>query len=343
MTFATEEVIYRAGMTFIDHCPYPVLIFRQDLSLAAANPSARHWFGLDDTSIGQPVGSIPHGDIIKGWLENEELPSDWSPSSGVFFVPQRQIIREGAGYLLALQDVSENRKLARNQNEFIRILSHDLRTPLTYILGFASMLEQQLHTLPTQKQQHFVNKIITGVEQIMRIVENIQDAGRFDPETGFYEMIRTPIDIGDIIRRVADQHAIPATKPLLTMQLEIDNALPIILADAGMVERALSNLVDNAVKYTQDGGIIRVRAWRDDVNLVVSVQDNGLGIPAEGIERLFERHVRLHRPEFSKVKGSGLGLFIVRSVAQRHDGHAWVESTPGEGSTFYFSLPLRTL
>jgi signal transduction histidine kinase len=296
---------------------------------------------MDDGLIGSHVLNLPYGDLLTQWLSQPGSHEDWSPTSDRFFQPMVQPLATGNGIMLTLRDTTEVRKLARNQNEFIRLLSHDLRTPLTYILGFASMLEQQVPNALNEKQQHFVSKIMTGIEQITRIVENIQDAGRFDPETGFYEMSRSPVDVGILVIRLVQQTVIPLTKPRLHIDVVVDEMLPIVSADSSMLERAITNLVDNAIKYTPDGGKIWVRVYRDHKNIVVQVQDDGLGIDPADAERLFHRHVRIRRPEFNKIKGSGLGLFIVRSVAHRHEGHAWVESKLGEGSSFFLSLPMN--
>lgn len=335
-----NEIIAESARTFLEASSSPVLIFDATHHLVSVNHSARAIFGLAEHSSGSHATQLPYGDQLIIWLSQSGPHADWSPDSGRFFQPDVQILSSGAGVLLTLHDVTEVRKLARNQNEFIRLLSHDLRTPLTYILGFASMLEQPAPNTLTERQQHFVSKIMTGIEQITRIVENIQDAGRFDPETGFYEMNRSPVDLGALVTRIVTQTVIPPTKPKLKIELDVDPMLPIISADNNMLERAITNLVDNAIKYTPDDGTIRVSVSRIQKHLVVQVQDNGLGIDPDDAKRLFQRHIRIRRPEFNKIKGSGLGLFIVRSVAQRHDGRAWVESKLGEGSSFYLSLPV---
>jgi len=107
-----------------------------------------------------------------------------------------------------------------------------------------------------------------------------------------------------------------------------------------MLSSAFTNLVENAVKYTPQGGTVEVTLDMEPGAVVFRVRDNGYGIPLADQARLFERNVRLHRPEWKRVKGSGLGLFIVKNVAQRHGGDAWVESVEGQGSTFYISIPL---
>ncbi len=231
------------------------------------------------------------------------------------------------------------KKLNRNQSEFTRIVSHDLRSPLTSMQGFASMLELGLVGDLNEKQKHFVSKILAGITQMTALVDNIQDAGRYDPETGFYDLERSPCDLSEMVRKIVDNHLVPAEKAL-SISVLVGDDVPIINADVNMLERATINLFDNAIKYTPDGGKIEVGAKRIDEDVVILVRDTGFGISADAQQHLFERHVRIPREEHKKIKGSGLGLFIVRSVAQRHGGDAWVESKEGEGSTFYLSIPL---
>lgn len=232
-------------------------------------------------------------------------------------------------------------KLLRNQNEFVRIVSHDLRSPLTSMHGFASMLEAQGVGELNDQQIRFAGKIISGVNQMAALVDNIQDAGRYDPETGFYEMERKPVDMIDVVQKIANTHLMPAEKQALTLSVNVDPDVPIVNVDTNMIERSITNLVDNAIKYTPDGGHIEVGARRVGSELLITVKDDGLGISEENARMLFQRHFRIRRKEHKLVKGSGLGLFIVRSVARRHGGDAFVESVEGEGSTFGIRIPLR--
>lgn len=240
-----------------------------------------------------------------------------------------------------LRQVTRHEKIARNQSDFLRIVSHDLRSPLTSMQGFGSMLESGMVGELNERQAYFVEKMLSGITQIASLVDNIQDAGRYDPETGFYEMQRSPCDLIAIVHKIVSNHLVPAEKQELTINSQIADDVPIINADSNMLERAVTNLVDNAIKYTPNGGTITIQLYRQDENIIVGVQDTGLGISPENQKLLFERHVRIPRIEHKKVKGSGLGLFIVRSVAHRHGGNAWVESSEGTGSTFFISIPLN--
>jgi signal transduction histidine kinase len=187
---------------------------------------------------------------------------------------------------------------------------------------------------------HFVEKILNGVSQMTSLVDNIQDAGRYDPETGFYEMERAPTDLIDMVRRIVSTHLVPAEKGELSLGVNIADDIPIVNVDANMIERSIINLVDNAIKYTPNGGRIEVGLRRENDDLLITISDNGFGISEENIRQLFNRHFRIRRREHTRVKGSGLGLFIVRSVARHHNGDAFVKSVEGEGSTFGIRIPL---
>ena len=229
----------------------------------------------------------------------------------------------------------------RHQNEFVRVTTHDLRSPLTVLKGVGGMLEANMLGTLEPHQMGLVEKILTGVNQMEALVDNIQDAGRFDPETGFYELDRSPSDLNDIVQRIVQRQLVPAEKQELTLVMLQPEDVPILNVDSNMIERAIINLVDNAIKYTPNGGLIEIGIKVADEQVLISVSDNGYGISSEDAKRLFQRHFRIRRREHARVKGSGLGLFIVRSVAFHHDGEAWVQSVEGQGSTFYMSIPLK--
>lgn len=228
----------------------------------------------------------------------------------------------------------------RNQHEFLRIVTHDMRSPLTSMQGFGSMLESQMAGDLNEKQSRFIEKIMSGVSQLTLQIDNMQDAGQYDPETGFYEMARSATDLIDVVQKVVDNSLLPTEKQNLQLSFASDDSIPIVNVDAAMLERSVVNLIDNAIKYTPDGEKIDVYVNHVDDNVVIGVADSGLGIKSEDIDKIFNRHFRIHRQEHRRVKGSGLGLFIVRSVAIKHNGEAWVESVEGTGSTFLIRIPL---
>lgn len=321
--------------------PDPIIVFDADWQIIALNSAAESTLSCSAAEIvGRAYTEVnPHAEI-EAILRACRSETSWRTDNKVY-QPQLFDVGEGSpvGWVAVLRDITQIDKLNRSQNEFIRLVSHDLRSPLTSIQGFASMLDAAGSL--NEKQSHFVEKVLSGIAQMTALIENIQDAGRFDPETGFYEMTRTPCDIGSLVHRIVTDHLVPAEKQELALAVNLVEPLPIINADNLMLERAITNLIDNAIKFTPNGGSITVHVMVQDGALIIGVEDTGLGISADDQKLLFQRHVRLVRKEHQrKVKGSGLGLFIVRSVAQRHQGETWVVSEPGKGSTFYFSIPL---
>jgi PAS domain S-box-containing protein len=324
----------------------PLFITDENKLILLLNPAAETLFQVTYQQCrGVPLAQVVQSDeLMNLWENRNSNQAEWTTSDDRTYVPRSEPVYDPSvqvtGWVVILRDVTHFKKLNRNQSEFTRIVSHDLRSPLTSMQGFASMLELQMVGELNEKQAHFVEKILSGIAQMTTLVDNIQDAGRYDPETGFYEMSRSQCDLKEIVQRIIDNHLMPAEKGELKLSWFVADDIPIINADIHMLERAITNLIDNAIKYTPNGGKIDVRVERQDDHIILSVSDTGLGISPENQRHLFERHVRIARKEHKKIKGSGLGLFIVRSVAQRHGGTAWVRSVENEGSTFYMSIPL---
>lgn len=324
----------------------PLLVVDDDQRLLQMNPAAESVFKITVAEArGKLLSDVVQSDELMLFAQStNKNQSEWT-SENKTFVPRSEPIYddEGSveGWVLTLRDITHFKKLNRNQSEFTRIVSHDLRSPLTSVQGFANMLEMQMVGVLNEKQAHFVDKILSGIAQMTALVDNIQDAGRYDPETGFYEISRSQCDVNEIVRKIVDNHLMPAEKGELKLSMKVADDVPIINADANMLERAIINLVDNAIKYTPNGGSVEVRVKHENSQIIISVSDTGYGISPENQRHLFERHVRIPRQEHKKIKGSGLGLFIVKSVAKRHGGDAWVTSVENQGTTFFMSIPLE--
>jgi len=319
----------------LDTIKSPIILLNHNHYIVALNQHAKQLFNLTTSTINEKtLNDLPNGKELHQLIENGNNLGEWT-NEGRVYAPTIETAPHG--WTILLNDVSHYKRLNNSQSESMRYLLHDLRSPLTAIQGFASMMGSVGEL--NEKQEHFVNKILSGVAQMTALVENVQDAGRYDPDTGSYQLMRVPTDIGLIVQKIVDNHLVPAEKTL-SVSLSLADNLPIINADETMLQRAINNLVDNAIKYTPDGGEIRVSVTFPENKIIVAVEDTGLGISPENQAQLFNRHARIHRQEFKKIKGTGLGLFIVRSVAKRHGGDAWVKSAEGQGSTFYISIPL---
>ncbi|MEM6285124.1 MAG: ATP-binding protein, partial [Chloroflexota bacterium] len=306
----------------------PLLVLDDNRTVMLMNPAAEALFDVGTAeSFNQPLAQVVRSPSLIEILDNQKpegQPTEEWTINGLTYLPLLSPINtpDGMpdGWVLSLRDVTRFKRLNRNQQEFMRVVSHDLRSPLTSIQGFADMVRMGMVGEVTEKQVYFMDKIMGGIVQMTSIVDNIQDAGRFDPETGFYEMQRAQVDLAEVASKIVQNQIVPAEKQNLYVELSIAEDVPIMNLDENMINRAITNLVDNAIKYTPDGGRVEVNIQKENRDVIISVRDDGYGISEENQKKLFRRHSRIHRKEHARVKGTGLGLFIVRSVAQHHGG-----------------------
>lgn len=338
MTTLTQSVSFdtKELMPILNSVTSPIILLTATYHIIGMNKQALNVFKLSTNDFeNKSLSDLPNGDLLSELFNSSNTLREWSYDENVY---APSLAPASHGWTILLYNISHYKRLVHNQSESMRFALHDLRSPLTAIQGFASMMDAVGEL--NEKQKYFIDKIFSGVAQMTALVENVQDAGRYDPDSGSYQLMRSPTDLGHIVRKIVDNRLIPAEKTL-AVTVSVAEDLPIINADETMLHRAISNLVDNAIKYTPDKGSIHVSIAKSENKILVAVQDTGLGISPQNQEQLFERHTRIFRPEFKKIKGTGLGLFIVRSVARRHDGEAWVKSEEGQGSTFYISIPLE--
>ncbi len=229
------------------------------------------------------------------------------------------------------------REVDRLRSELIANVSHELRTPLGLIKISASSLLMDDADFDQETQQKFLLSISEETTKLERIVEHLLDLGRI--ESGRLSLDRRLTDLNPLIgNTVKSMEALSNQHHLITHL----PAEPLVArVDAKRIEQVLRNLLDNAIKYSPGGGTITVQAYRDNLQIVVAVSDEGIGIPAEEWDRIFERFHRAENEVTRRLRGAGLGLAVCRGIVEAHGGRIWVESQPGAGSTFCFTLPVR--
>ena len=240
---------------------------------------------------------------------------------------------EGVGYVLMMHDVTQIKELDRVRAEFLATVSHDLRSPLATIRGYVDLLEKVGPV--TDQQREFLEKIRRSIVHLTALVSDLVELGRIEASV---EMEMEPFHLESIIDAVVDGYRQIAAEKGLTLKWEL-TPLPLIRGNPHRLRRVMENLLSNAVKYNREGGWIKVTAEYREGYIVVQVADSGIGIPPEDLPHVFDRFYRVQRPETEDIEGTGLGLSIVKSIIEKHGGRVWVESRPGEGSTFTFLLP----
>ncbi|MBS1245546.1 MAG: putative two-component sensor histidine kinase, partial [Chloroflexi bacterium] len=239
------------------------------------------------------------------------------------------------GRVAVLRDITRFKELDSMKSDFVATVSHDLRSPLTYMRGYASMLPMVGEL--SDKQKDYVEKIQGGIEQMTEMVDDLLDLGRIEAGVGLQ---RAECVLADLVREIVEDARGRALAFNLDLRTEINTSRS-MQADQALLKRAISNLLDNAMKYTPPGGKITLGLNERADSLILHVSDTGIGIASADQGRLFEKFYRVKRRDTLDIKGSGLGLAIVKSIAEWHGGRVWVDSQLGVGSTFYLALPVE--
>jgi len=256
------------------------------------------------------------------------------------FAEQAVIAIQNARLFREIQDKSRQLEVAnQHKSEFLANMSHELRTPLNAIIGFSEVLLERLFGELNEKQDDYLKDIHSSGRHLLQLINDILDlskveAGRMDLDIATFDLPSAISNAMTLIRERAQRHGI-------ALGLDADAQLGEIVADERKFKQILLNLLTNAVKFTPDGGRIDVRARRDAENVTVGVHDTGIGIAPEDQEAVFEEFRQVGRSYTSKQEGTGLGLTLTRKFVELHGGRIWLESEPGKGSTFTFTIPVR--
>jgi signal transduction histidine kinase len=222
----------------------------------------------------------------------------------------------------------------RNKSEFLASMSHELRTPLNGILGASELLGQELFGPLNEKQAEYVGDIRQSGTHLLSLIDDVLDLSRI--EAGVFELRLEPIDAGALMRSCAAVVRGLASSNSVALEVSPPSEALTLQVDERRTTQVACNLLSNALKFSPPGSKVSFRAWRDDGEAVFVVEDEGPGIATEMQERIFDQFFRVA----SDQEGTGLGLPLARQLVELHGGRIWLESAPGEGSRFYFALPL---
>lgn len=241
------------------------------------------------------------------------------------------------GAVFVFHDITELKKLEEIRKDFVANVSHELRTPISSIKGYAeTLLDGKVPDADTVKE--FINIIHQNSDRLASLINDLLDLSGI--ESGKMKMDFSALDIGPIIGRSVDILDKAAKDRSIKVRLDIPPDLPKVLGDQRRLTQVFLNLLDNAVKYTQEGGAVTIAAASTSKGVEVSVSDTGIGIPEKDLPRIFERFYRVDKARSREMGGTGLGLSIVKHIVQAHGGQVWVHSVPGRGSTFSLNLPI---
>ncbi len=234
-----------------------------------------------------------------------------------------------------VRDVTHFREAEEIKSTFISVISHELKTPVAIIKGYASTLRREDAEWDRKTIRESLAVIEEESDRLTRLIDNLLDASRL--QAGRLRLDKTDVRVDKLARAVVNKFRTQTDRHQL--ELDFPEEFPPVQGDPERLEQVLSNLVSNAIKYSPNGGRITVSGRFDDDYVYIAVTDEGIGIPPGEQERIFDRFYRVESALSRRTQGAGLGLYLARSVVEAHGGQIWVDSRPGQGSTFVFTLP----
>lgn len=342
--FETAEIERTKLETVLRGAQEAIIVVDEENRVLLCNTAAHAAFDIDEAAVlHRPVAEVIPSHTLReifvqigktGRPVHSEVPLE----NGRTFNAQLTPI-EGVGRVLVMQDITHLKELDRIKSEFVSAISHDLRTPMTNIMGYVELLPR-VGSLSAQ-QQEFIKRARESMRTITELINYLLDIDRveagLDLEMGPCDLVQV---IEEAVRGVQLQVEEHKKQELRWQPPE---ALPLVHGDPHRLRQVMDNLLGNAVKYTQEGGWIAVTVEEEDDHVIVHVADNGIGISPARQPYIFDKFYRVESEESLDVADTGLGLAIVKTVIEKHNGRVWVESKPGAGSVFSFVLPvLRT-
>jgi PAS domain S-box-containing protein len=344
-----NQKIYNA---VIQNLPVGFSIIDKNGIIVDFNPAAAEITGYSrDEVIGKPHFEILHGTsdrdacpVLKHALSRKEqtIAAETSirkkngehVTLSVTTFPLTDDNGEVSGAVELFQDISDIKRRERERKNILSMFAHDMKNPVTATGGFISRLLSGKAGPLTEKQRSYLETIREALYKVSDLIADFLEFSRIEAKA--YVPNPRPFDIEKDLRRNIEAAKIETGKKGITIIFEVSGEMPpTILADPAMIGRVIANLLDNAIAYTDTGGTIRVRLSETDSAILVSIADTGRGIPEDKLPYIFDAFYRISRDS----KGSGLGLFIAKTIIEAHGGKIDAVSTPGEGSTFSFTLP----
>ena len=319
-----------------------VIVTDQTERILLINRAAEQIFGLKAHKVsGRSVANVITDKALSDALTGE----DGTPRSvevvmeddKVYYANASTIVsKEGQvfGRVAVLRDITHLKEIDEMKSEFVSTVSHDLRSPLTFMRGYTTMLPMVGEL--NEKQNEYIDKILLGIDQMTQLVDDLLDLGRI--EAGV-DLVNEEFGVRPLLEDIAEEYWQHAHLAGLQLHVDVGNGVSTMMGDRALIKQALTNLATNAIKYAPNSGDLTLKAEQLDDELIFSINDKGPGIPKQDQHRLFERFYRVQQRGTEAVKGSGMGLAIVKSIAEKHNGRVWCISQPGQGTSFFIGIP----
>ncbi len=335
-----------------------IMVIDNQTNLILANPSIKEILGIGPQDFGTPIESLfeklttplllkdqsLEDILVKVLVDGETargdaiIESDPAQYFQIISVPLKDQSDSSIGAVFLMHDITDLAKLDRLKNDFISIVSHELKTPLTSIRGFVRLINAERAGPISEKQRHYLEIVEKQAVGLTKLINDLLDISRI--ESGMIGVVLQPLSLEGIIDNIVFQMANLASEKDVEIITQLEEGLPMIYADRDRIDQVIINLLDNAIKFTDPGGRVTISARCANGSCLVEITDTGEGIPQSELPHIFDKFYQVESTMTRQRGGIGLGLPICKELIKAHGGEIWVRSALGKGTTFSFTLPL---
>ena len=331
--------------TILLHMTDGIIAFNMQGEIILINPAAKKFLsiGPEDNTF-EDIFDKFKLDInmekiiyLESWTSTEQRIQVEDKFMNVFFAPFKDEAERPNGVIAVIQDITEHVKLDNMQKELVADVSHELKTPITSIMGYADTLLEGEYDKETEKK--FLNVIATEARRMAKLVTDLLTLSRYDNNKKNVQ--KESFDLGDLVKKCQDKLAIEIKKKNHKVNCFVTADVPPVYADKYDIERVVLNILTNSIKYTPDGGEIKIYVGFVYNDAYIKIFDNGIGIPEEDLTRIFERFYRVDKARTREMGGTGLGLSIAKEILDKNGGSIDIKSVVGQGTEVVIRIPTK--
>ena len=274
---------------------------------------------------------------LENWTSSERKIENNQGSMNLSFIPFKDGMNRPIGVMVVIQDITEHIKLDNMRKEFVADVSHELKTPLTAIIGSSEILQED--SISEKDSKHFSKMIYDNAIRMQKIVQDLLELSKYDSKLNPDKI--TEFDLGELCKKCTESFEFQVESKQQNLQCLVTSDIPLISADKDGIEKVIMNVISNSVKYTPEGGNIDVYVGSVHNDVYVKVKDTGIGIPQEDLERIFERFYRVDKARTRQMGGTGLGLAIVKEIIEQNNGSIDIKSELNKGTEITIRLPIK--
>ncbi len=350
--FPKTRMIKGAGVTNDDldinnsvflHMTDGIIAFDRDGKVILINPAAKNMMNISQKNstfeeiFGKLNINLEKIIYLENWTNTEERIQIEDRFINAYFAPFKKENDKTVGVIAVLQDITEHVKLDNMRKEFIADVSHELKTPITSIMGYADTLLEEEYDKETQSK--FLSVIASEARRMAKLVTDLLTLSKNDSNTNIVR--KEQFDLGELVKKCQDKLAIEIKRKNHNVNCFVTADVPPVYADKDDIERVVLNILTNSIKYTKEGGEIKIYVGFVYNDAYIKIFDNGIGIPEEHLNRIFERFYRVDKARSREMGGTGLGLSIAKDLLDRNGGSIDIKSQVGKGTEVVIKVPTK--